>query len=55
MAKRERPVMQEIMGLFLQVFRRLGSPSSPAFQLCLSVLNIVSQVPASLAQCPLSE
>lgn len=36
---------QEIMALFLQVFRRLDSPSAPAFQLCLSVLDTVSQVP----------
>ena len=37
------------MGLFLQVFRRLDSPSSPAFQLCVSILDIVSQVRRVLA------
>ena len=35
------------MGLFLQVFRRLDSPSAPSFQLCVSVLDCVSQVPLS--------
>ena len=36
--------LQAVLGLFLQVFRRLDNPLSPSFQLCLSVLDIVSQV-----------
>ena len=35
---------QEVFGLFLQVFRRLDAPKAPSFQLCVSVLDIVSQV-----------
>ena len=38
---------QDVMGLFLQVFRRLDSPSAPSFQLCVSILDCVSQVPIS--------
>lgn len=42
------------MGLFLQVFRRLDSPSAPSFQLCVSVLDCVSQVPLLMPWHPLS-
>ena len=35
---------QDVMGLFLQVFRRLESPLAPSFQLCVSILDCVSQV-----------
>lgn len=39
--------LQDIFGLFMWVFRKLENPSSPAFQLTLSVLDIITQ--ASLA------
>ena len=35
---------QDVFGLFMWVFRRLGNPSSPSYQLTLSVLDNVSQV-----------
>ena len=37
-------VLQDVFGLFLHVFRRLENPAAPSFQLCLSVLDCVSQV-----------
>ena len=36
--------LQEVLGLFMHVFRRLDNPTAPSFQLCLSVLDFVSQV-----------
>jgi len=43
--------MQDILGLFLQVFRRLENANSPSFQLCLSVLDTVSQVGQMIEHC----
>jgi hypothetical protein len=36
--------LQGILGLCMQVFKRLEDPSSPSFQLCVSILDIFSQV-----------
>jgi hypothetical protein len=43
--------LQDVLGLFLQVFRRLDAPTAPSFQLCMSVLDIVSQVEPVLLLC----
>ncbi|BDA45205.1 Sister chromatid cohesion protein PDS5 homolog A [Coccomyxa sp. Obi] len=39
----EQKALEEVFGLFLQVFRKLDAPKAPSFQLCVSVLDIVSQ------------
>ena len=36
--------LQDVFGLFMWVFRRLENPSSPSYQLTLSVLDNISQV-----------
>ncbi|KAL3130671.1 hypothetical protein ABBQ38_008061 [Trebouxia sp. C0009 RCD-2024] len=40
--------LQDVFGLFMWVFRRLGSPSSPSYQLTLSVLDNISQIKCCL-------
>ena len=44
MAKSMPAVLQGIFGLFLWVFRRLENSNAPSFQMCQSILDIVSQV-----------
>lgn len=44
--------MQDVFGLFMWVFRKLEDPSSPSYQLTLSVLDTVSQVPESVRGSP---
>jgi len=40
--------LQDVFGLFMWVFRRLENPSSPSYQLTLSVLDNISQVRGDL-------
>ncbi|DBA83186.1 TPA: hypothetical protein ACH3X2_006702 [Trebouxia sp. C0005] len=40
--------LQDVFGLFMWVFRRLENPSSPSYQLTLSVLDNISQIKCCL-------
>ncbi len=44
-------VLQAIFGLFMWIFRRLENANAPAFQMCHSILDVVSQVGTPIAGC----
>lgn len=43
--------LQGIFGLFMWIFRRLENANAPSFQMCHSILDVVSQVGGAHVSC----
>jgi hypothetical protein len=44
-------ILQSIFTLFVWIFRRLENASTPSFQMCHSILDVVSQVHSMVGIC----
>jgi hypothetical protein len=44
-------LLQSIFTLFVWIFRRLENASTPSFQMCHSILDVVSQVNSTIGVC----